>query len=130
MIDFNIIKFEDVLLMKKRIAQRLKFSPEQLRVSYYNDGTQFLEDLVVVEINAFLYGQDYNKEFVLEVQTYETWFDHWLDSSCPKWLSRYFDIKMKTIRKTESVEFEVLYPNFYPATGKDEEYVVIRRTVR
>jgi hypothetical protein len=130
MIDFNLIKFEDVLLMKKRIAQRLKFSPEQLRVSYYNDGTQFLEDLVVVEINAFLYGQDYNKEVVLEVQTYETWFDHWLDSSCPKWLSRYFDIKMKTIRKTESVEFEVLYPNFYPATGKDDEHVVIRRTVR
>lgn len=130
MINFSLIKFEDVLLMKKRIAQRLKFSPEQLRVSYYNDGTQFLEDLVVVEINAFLYGQDYNKEVVLEVQTYETWFDHWLDSSCPKWLSRYFDIKMKTIRKTESVEFEVLYPNFYPATGKDDEYVVIRRTVR
>ena len=130
MINFNLIKFEDVLLMKKRIAQRLKFSPEQLRVSYYNDGTQFLEDLVVVEINAFLYGQDYNKEVVLEVQTYETWFDHWLDSSCPKWLSRYFDIKMKTIRKTESVDFDVLYPNFYPATGKDDEFVVVRRTVR
>ena len=83
MIDFNLIKFEDVLLMKKRIAQRLNFSPEQFRVSYRNDVTQFLEDLVVVEIDAFLYGQEYNKEVVLEVQTYETWFDHWLDSSCP-----------------------------------------------
>ena len=26
------------------------------------------------------------------------------------------------------IEFEVLYPDFYPATGKDEEYVVVRRT--
>lgn len=130
MIDFNLIKFEDVILLKKRIAQRLKFSPEQFRISYHNDVTQYIEDLVVVEINTFLYGQEYNKEVVLEVQTYETWFDHWLDSSCPKWLSRYFDIKRKTIRKTESVEFEVLYPNFYPAIGKDDEYVVVRRTVR
>ena len=35
---------------------------------------------------------------------------------------------MKTIRKTESVEFDVLYPNFYPATGKDAEYVVVRKS--
>lgn len=123
MIDFNIIKFEDVLLMKKRIAQRLKFSPEQLRVSYYTDGTQFLEDLVVVEINAFLYGQEYNKEVVLEVQTYETWFDHWLDTSCPRWLRNFFDVKKKKITKSENVDF-------YPARGKDEEYVVVRRTKR
>lgn len=127
MIDFNRIEFEDVRLMKKRIAQRLKFSPEQIRFSYHTNVIQSIEDLVVVEIDAFLYGQDYNKEVVLEIQTYETWFDHWLDSSCPKWLSRYFDIKMKTIRKTESVEFEVLYPNFYPTIGKDDEYVVVRR---
>lgn len=128
MINYNRNEFHDTRLMKKRIAQRLKFSPEQFRVSCHNDVNQFLEDLVVVEIDAFLYGQEYNKEVVLEVQTYETWFDHWLDSSCPKWLSRYFDIKMKTIRKTESVEFDVLYPNFCPATGKDAEYVVIRRS--
>lgn len=128
MINYNRNEFIDTRLMKKRIAQRLKFSPEQFRVSCHNDVDQFLRDLVVVEIDAFLYGQEYNKEVVLETQTYETWFDHWLDSSCPKWLSRYFDIKMKSIRKTESVEFDVLYPNFYPATGKDAEYVVIRRS--
>ena len=93
MIDFNRFEYEDVRLTKKRIAQRLHFSPEQFRVSCHTDVNQFLEDLVVVEIDAFLYGQEYNKEVVLEVQTYETWFDHWLDSSCPKWLSRYFDIK-------------------------------------
>lgn len=130
MIDSSEFEFEDVCLLKKRIARRLKFSPEQFSFRIVTDTSQFLEDLVIVEIDAFLYGQDYSKEVVLEVQTYETWFDHWLDSSCPKWLSRYFDIKMKTIRKTESVEFEVLYPNFYPPTGKDDEFVVVRRTVR
>ena len=128
MIDFNRFEIEDIVLKKKRISQRLKLSPEQLRFSRRNDTIEFIEDHFVYELDAYLYAQEFDHTVFLEVQTYETWFDHWLDSSCPKWLSGYFDIKMKTIRKTESVEFDILYPNFYPTTGKDDEYVVVRRT--
>lgn len=131
MIDMNaIIEFEDIVLMKKRISQRLNLSPEQFRLSWRRDTIEFIEDHFVFELNAFLYGQELGTTVVLEVETYETWFDHWLDTSCPRWSRNFFVVKKKKITKSENVDFDVLYQNFYPARGKDEEYVVVRRTKR
>ena len=131
MIDMNkIIEFEDIVLMKKRISQRLKLSPEQLRFSWRNDTIEFMEDHFVYELDAYLYAQEFDHTVFLEVQTHETWFDHWLDTSCPVWLRKFFEVKKKTITKTENVGFDVLYPNFYPAHGKDDSYIVVRRTKR
>ena len=129
MIDMNTVtEFEDTVLMKKRISQRLNLSPEQFRLSWRRDTIEFIEDHFVFELNVFLYGQ--GTTAVLEVETYETWFDHWLDTSCPRWLRNFFVVKKKKITKSENVDFDVLYPYFYPARDKDEVYVVVRRSKR
>ena len=77
MIDMNaIIEFEDIVLMKKRISQRLNLSPEQFRLSWRRDTIEFIEDHFVFELDVFLYGKELGTTAVLEVETYETWFDH------------------------------------------------------
>ena len=70
MIDMNtVVEFEDNVLMKKRISQRLHLSSEQSRLSWRRDTIEFIEDHFVFELNVFLYGQELGTTAVLDAET-------------------------------------------------------------